>query len=76
MLGLPDLLAAVKCLRFGAKSSTPTSVTPDLRHPRRRLHEKKTRLGVASAQHGVLGDSHYLEEVGTPVDFLPGPLLP
>ena len=62
MLGVEELLQAVKGLRVGAILN-PTSVTPDLRHLADVLHERKALAALFGPEHGVRGDAQYLEEV-------------
>ena len=62
MLGLPELLDAVKGLRAGAILN-PTSVTEDLRHLADVLHERKVVAALFGPEHGVRGDIQYLEKV-------------
>jgi uncharacterized protein YbbC (DUF1343 family) len=63
MLGIAELLEAVKGLRVGAILN-PTSVTPDLRHLADVLHEGRALAALFGPEHGVRGDVQYLEEVG------------
>ncbi len=63
MLGISELLQAVKGLKLGAILN-PTSVTPDLRHLADVLHERKLVHALFGPEHGVRGDAQYLEEVG------------
>ncbi|HTO99326.1 MAG TPA: DUF1343 domain-containing protein [Myxococcales bacterium] len=63
MLGLAELLQAVKGLRVGAILN-PTSVTPDLRHLADALHEQGALAALFGPEHGVRGDAQYLVEVG------------
>jgi uncharacterized protein YbbC (DUF1343 family) len=62
MLGIPELLEAVKGLRAGAILN-PTSVTEDLRHLADVLHEQKVLAALFGPEHGVRGDVQYLEKV-------------
>jgi len=62
MLGIGDLLEAVKGLRAGAILN-PTSVTEDLRHLADVLHERKVLAALFGPEHGVRGDLQYLEKV-------------
>jgi uncharacterized protein YbbC (DUF1343 family) len=62
MLGIPELLEAVKGLRVGAILN-PTSVTEDLRHLADVLHEGKVLSALFGPEHGVRGDVQYLEAV-------------
>ena len=62
MLGLDELLHAVKGLRVGAILN-PTSVTADLRHLADALHERGSLAALFGPEHGVRGDTQYLEEV-------------
>ena len=62
MLGIPELLDAVKGLRAGAILN-PTSVTEDLRHLADVLHEQKVVAALFGPEHGVRGDIQYLEKV-------------
>jgi uncharacterized protein YbbC (DUF1343 family) len=71
MLGIPELLEAVKGLRVGAILN-PTSVTPELRHLADVLHEKNALAALFGPEHGVRGDAQYLEEVGDAVDSRTG----
>ncbi|HYY53641.1 MAG TPA: DUF1343 domain-containing protein [Myxococcales bacterium] len=63
MLGVSELLEAVKGLRVGAILN-PTSVTPELRHLADVLHERKVLAALFGPEHGVRGDVQYLEQVG------------
>ncbi|MGZ6123713.1 MAG: exo-beta-N-acetylmuramidase NamZ family protein, partial [Myxococcales bacterium] len=63
MLGISELLQAVKGLKLGAILN-PTSVTRDLRHLADVLHERKALAALFGPEHGVRGDVQYLEEVG------------
>jgi uncharacterized protein YbbC (DUF1343 family) len=71
MLGIPELLAAVKGLRVGAILN-PTSVTPELRHLADVLHEQRVLAALFGPEHGVRGDAQYLEEVGEARDARTG----
>ena len=62
MLGIPELLDALKGLRTGAILN-PTSVTEDLRHLADVLHERKVLAALFGPEHGVRGDVQYLEKV-------------
>jgi uncharacterized protein YbbC (DUF1343 family) len=62
MLGIPELLQAVKGLRVGAILN-PTSVTEDLRHLADVLHERKALGALFGPEHGVRGDVQYLKAV-------------
>jgi uncharacterized protein YbbC (DUF1343 family) len=62
MLGIPELLGAVKGLRAGAILN-PTSVTEDLRHLADVLHERNAIAALFGPEHGVRGDAQYLEKV-------------
>jgi len=63
MLGLAELLLAVKGLRVGAILN-PTSVTPDLRHLADALHEQGALAALFGPEHGVRGDAQYMAAVG------------
>jgi uncharacterized protein YbbC (DUF1343 family) len=63
MLGVSELLEAVKGVRVGAILN-PTSVAQDLRHMADVLHERKVLAALFGPEHGVRGDAQYLEEVG------------
>ena len=54
MLGIPELLDALKGLRTGAILN-PTSVTEDLRHLADVLHERKVLAALFGPEHGVRG---------------------
>ncbi len=71
MLGIPELLDAVKGLRVGAILN-PTSVTPELRHLADVLHEQRVLAALFGPEHGVRGDAQYLEEVGEAKDARTG----
>ncbi len=71
MLGIPELLVAVKGLRVGAILN-PTSVTPELRHLADVLHEQRVLAALFGPEHGVRGDVQYLEEVGDGKDARTG----
>jgi uncharacterized protein YbbC (DUF1343 family) len=71
MLGILELLEAVKGLRVGAILN-PTSVAPDLRHLADVLHERKALAALFGPEHGVRGDVQYLEEVGDARDAATG----
>ena len=62
MLGIDELLHAVKGLRVGAILN-PTSVTADLRHLADVLHGRGVLAALFGPEHGVRGDTQYLEEV-------------
>ena len=62
MLGIPELLDALKGLRTGAILN-PTSITEDLRHLADVLHERKVLAALFGPEHGVRGDVQYLEKV-------------
>src|SRR5207237_2376453 len=51
MLGIPELLDALKGLRTGAILN-PTSVTEDLRHLADVLHERKVLAALFGPEHG------------------------
>ena len=71
MLGIAELLEAVKGLRVGAILN-PTSVTPELRHLADVLHERKVLGALFGPEHGVRGDAQYLVEVGDARDAATG----
>ena len=71
MLGIPELLAAVKGLRVGAILN-PTSVAPDLRHLADVLHDQHVLAALFGPEHGVRGDVQYLEEVADARDARTG----
>jgi uncharacterized protein YbbC (DUF1343 family) len=62
MLGISELLQAVKGLRVGAILN-PTSVDKDLRHLADLLHHHEVLAALFGPEHGVRGDAQYLEEV-------------
>jgi uncharacterized protein YbbC (DUF1343 family) len=71
MLGIPELLDAVKGLRVGAILN-PTSVTPELRHLADVLHDQRVLAALFGPEHGVRGDVQYLKEVGEAKDARTG----
>jgi uncharacterized protein YbbC (DUF1343 family) len=71
MLGISELLAAVKGLKLGAILNA-TSVTPDLRHLADVLHERKVLHALFGPEHGARGDAQYLEAVGDARDARTG----
>ncbi len=71
MLGISELLEAVKGLKLGAILN-PTSITPDLRHLADVLHESRVLTALFGPEHGVRGDAQYLEEVGDSRDARTG----
>src|SRR6202008_3482762 len=76
MLGITELLQAVKGLRVGAILN-PTRVTQDLRHLAGVLHGEKgppPLFGpeLVGPEHGVGGDAQYLEEVAAARDARTG----
>ena len=62
MLGISELLQALKGLRVGAILN-PTSVDRDLRHLADLLHQWNVLAALFGPEHGVRGDAQYLEEV-------------
>jgi len=71
MLGISELLDAVKGLRVGAILN-PTSVTEELRHLADVLHERGVLVALFGPEHGVRGDAQYLEEVADSRDARTG----